>query len=141
MIVNVMEEHVRAAYDRLKGTARDFIDTPAHREDVIVYALNRLPPKYVVSDQGKAVTGAALDAATLARYDANRNGVLDPSEQAAWDADTRRATSAVAPTSGEAPRSAEEVVSLSPFEVVSESRGYYGANTMSGRSSFSFTSL
>jgi hypothetical protein len=61
MIVNVMEEHVRAAYDRLKGTAKDFVDTPAHREDVIVYALNRLPPKYVVSDQGKAVTGAALD--------------------------------------------------------------------------------
>ena len=61
MIVNVMEEHVRAAYDRLKATTKGFIDTPQHREDVIVYALNRLPPKYVVTDQGKAVTGAALD--------------------------------------------------------------------------------
>ena len=28
---------------------------------MIVYALNRLPPKYVVTDEGKAVTEVALD--------------------------------------------------------------------------------
>ena len=61
MIVNVMEEHVKSAYERLKGTTPGFVDTPGHREDVIVYALNRLPPRYVVTDQGKAVTGASLD--------------------------------------------------------------------------------
>jgi len=62
MIVNVMEHHVHEAYDRLKGLVKEFEDSPDHREDVIVFALNRLPPKYVVTDEGKAVTEAALDA-------------------------------------------------------------------------------
>ncbi len=61
MIVNVMEQHVKNAYDRLKASVKDFEDTPRHREDVVVYALNRLPPKYVVSNEGKAVTEATLD--------------------------------------------------------------------------------
>lgn len=62
MIVNVMEHHVQEAYDRLKGAVRDFQDLPEHREDVVVYALNRLQPKYVVTNEGKAVTEVALDA-------------------------------------------------------------------------------
>lgn len=62
MIVNVMEQHVIDAYERLKKTVKDFEESPRHREDVVVYALNRLPPKYVVSNAGKAVTEAALDA-------------------------------------------------------------------------------
>ncbi|MBA2291168.1 MAG: late competence development ComFB family protein [Gemmatimonadales bacterium] len=61
MIVNAMEEHVRAAYHRLKGAVEGFVDTPSNRDDAIVYALNRLPPKYVLSPEGKAVTGASLD--------------------------------------------------------------------------------
>ena len=60
MILNVMEHHVVEAYDRLKGKMAGFDETPEHREDVIVYALNRLPPKYVVTDAGKAVTEASL---------------------------------------------------------------------------------
>lgn len=67
--------------------------------------------------------------ATLARYDTNRNGVIDPDEQARIDADAGR----VSTTPGAAaPRTGDEIISLSPFEVVSDSRGYYGANTMSG---------
>lgn len=62
MIVNVMEHHVLEAYERLKALVKEFEDTPEHREDVVVYALNRLPPKYVVTDAGKAVTEATLDA-------------------------------------------------------------------------------
>jgi len=62
MIVNVMEHHVIEAYERLKAKVEGFIDTPGHREDVIVYALNRLPPKYVVTNEGKAVTEALLEA-------------------------------------------------------------------------------
>lgn len=62
MIVNVMEHHVVEAYERLKGVIADFAESAEHREDVVVYALNRLPPKYVVTDAGKAVTEAALDA-------------------------------------------------------------------------------
>lgn len=62
MIVNVMEHHVMEAFDRLKGKVAGFEDTPGHREDVIVYALNRLPPRYVVTNEGKAVTEAMLEA-------------------------------------------------------------------------------
>ncbi len=62
MIVNVMEHHVQEAYERLKATMPGFEDTPGHREDVIVYALNRLPPRYVVTNEGKAVTEAMLEA-------------------------------------------------------------------------------
>lgn len=62
MIVNLMEQHVKDAYGRLKGAIKDFEDSAEHLEDVVVFALNRLPPKYVVSLQGKAVTEASLDA-------------------------------------------------------------------------------
>lgn len=62
MIVNLMERHVMDAYARLKGAVKDFEDSAEHLEDVVVFALNRLPPKYVVSVQGKAVTEASLDA-------------------------------------------------------------------------------
>lgn len=61
MIVNLMEHHAAEAYDRLVGTVKEFTHSPQHREDVIVYALNRLPPKYVVTNQGKVVTDVALD--------------------------------------------------------------------------------
>jgi competence protein ComFB len=61
MIVNVMEHHVSESYDRLKHTVADFVDSAEHREDVVVYALNRLPPKYVVTEEGKAVTEALME--------------------------------------------------------------------------------
>ena len=61
MIVNLMERHADDAYNRLKGTIKEFTDSPQLREDVIVYALNRLPPKYVVTNQGKVVTSVDLD--------------------------------------------------------------------------------
>jgi hypothetical protein len=63
MIVNVMEHHISESYDRLKHAVKGFVDTAEHREDVIVFALNRLPPKYVVTDEGKAVTEALMEEA------------------------------------------------------------------------------
>ncbi|HEX3926490.1 MAG TPA: late competence development ComFB family protein [Gemmatimonadales bacterium] len=57
-----MERHVAEAFDRLKTVVKEFYDTPEHRDDVIVYALNRLPARYVVTDEGMAVTAAALGA-------------------------------------------------------------------------------
>jgi hypothetical protein len=62
MILNVMEHHVVEAFERHKLSVAGFQDTPAHREDVIVFALNRLPPKYVVGNEGQAVPEALLDA-------------------------------------------------------------------------------
>ena len=61
MIVNLMERHVVEAYERLKGAVTGYTETAAHRDDVIVYALNRLAPRYVVTDAGKAVTEVTLD--------------------------------------------------------------------------------
>ncbi len=63
MILNVMEHHISEAYDRFKGSIPGFIDSPEHREDVVVFALNRLPPKYVVTEAGKAVTEALMEEA------------------------------------------------------------------------------
>src|SRR4051812_23297856 len=68
---------------------------------------------------------AAPDAKTLAKYDVNKNGVLDPAELNAMEVDQRKAAAAVE-RKGEAPRSGDnEVLALSPFEVVSEGKGYY----------------
>jgi hypothetical protein len=79
-----------------------------------------------------AQVAPATDAATLARYDRNRNGVLDPDEVAAMEAE-RPKPDAVAVSSATAPaKTDEEVVALSPFEVVSDTKGYYSSNTMSG---------
>lgn len=67
----------------------------------------------------------AIDAATLAKYDKNHNGVLDPEESAA-----------IPPTPTEPASSskrADDVVELSPFQVsVGEERGYLASNTLSG---------
>lgn len=71
----------------------------------------------------------ALDPLELARYDTNKNGRLDPEEIAARDAG-RRPTAPAAAAGGEPPR--EEPVLLSPFEVMSQDRGYYASSTMSG---------
>lgn len=63
MILNVMEHHVSESYDRMKHAVKDFVDSPEHREDVVVLALNRLAPKYVVTHEGKAVTEARMEEA------------------------------------------------------------------------------
>ena len=77
-----------------------------------------------IYSSAQVAPAAVPDAATLAKYDKNKNGRLDADEQAVFDADVKKSSMAAAP--------AEEIVALSPFEVVSDNKGYYGANTMSG---------
>lgn len=83
----------------------------------------------------QAQPAAATDAATLARYDVNRNGVLDASELATKAADDARAantpvTTTQAPGASTPPR---DVVELAPFEVSASDDGSYSAsNTMAG---------
>ena len=67
----------------------------------------------------------ATDPLVLAKYDANKNGRLDPEEIAAMEA-TQRAPAAIETKAG------ENTVVLSPFEVTSGGRGYYASSTMSG---------
>jgi hypothetical protein len=77
----------------------------------------------------------APSAASLARYDRNKNGALDADELAAMRADEARATAAAkAAAVAVASESADsEVVQLPPFEVTgAQDRGYLAASAMSG---------
>lgn len=74
---------------------------------------------------------AAADAKSLAKYDKNQNGRLDPDELAAMQADEAQAARA-AVASAAAPKS-DEVVEMSPFQVSSAAdKGYFASNTLSG---------
>ena len=83
------------------------------------------------SSRAQVAPTIAPDAATLAKYDTNKNGKLDPNEVAAMEADQKAAAASVTTTNAAA-KPDEEVVTLSPFEVVSDTKGYYAANSMSG---------
>src|SRR5687767_10279598 len=73
---------------------------------------------------GQSLPAAQPDAATVARYDANRNGRLDRDELDALEADQRK-LSAMPATNATIDRSArDETVLLSPFEVVGDTKGY-----------------
>src|SRR5688500_11883248 len=61
------------------------------------------------------------------RYDKNGDGRLDPEEVAAMQADQAKAAAAVVAVPG----TSGEIVTLSPFEVVDNNRGYYAAKAMS----------
>lgn len=70
--------------------------------------------------------------AQLARYDNNRDGRLDATEEATMRADEARAATAAASTSTSS-SGGSEIVELSPFRVTSEGdKGYLAANTLSG---------
>jgi outer membrane receptor protein involved in Fe transport len=86
---------------------------------------------FLASGRAQQVTQAPTPA-QLAKYDVNKNGVLDPNELAAMQADETKATkAAVAQATGEEQN--KDVVELSPFEVnASNDKGYLAGSTMSG---------
>ena len=70
----------------------------------------------------------------LAKYDSNKNGVLDPSELAVMQADRQKAANVpVASPRAGGPEAESETVQLTPFEVrENDTKGYYASNAMSG---------
>mgnify|MGYP001276982096 FL=1 len=60
-IRNAVEYHAAEAYDRIMPHFKDFCGCETCRMDVLVYSLNRLPPRYVVGREGSAVTDVSLD--------------------------------------------------------------------------------
>src|SRR5882724_4455970 len=68
----------------------------------------------------RAQGAAPVDAATLARYDTNHNGQLDPDEVSAMQADQARAAPAAAPsptqTTATPAASGNDTLVLSPFQ-------------------------
>jgi hypothetical protein len=53
---NVSEDLLREVYDELKSGIPGWKDTLENREDVLVYALNRVPAHYVATTRGEVMT-------------------------------------------------------------------------------------
>ncbi len=58
---NVVEDLVRSLYGELLPRAPDAHDCPLCREDVLVYALNRIPPHYVATLKGEVLSKLDLE--------------------------------------------------------------------------------
>lgn len=61
MIRNMVEDHVRHAFEALRPHFKDFCGCDLCVDDVQVFALNRMPPRYVTSLEGQAVTEVSLE--------------------------------------------------------------------------------
>ena len=57
---NLQEQAVLREYEQLKGTVPGFCGCDMCRDDVLVYALNRLTPKYVAQPTGEVLTKVSL---------------------------------------------------------------------------------
>lgn len=60
MIQNLIEARVRDSYQALAGRFPSFCGCETCRDDVLVYALNRVPPRYVTTAAGQTVSDVAL---------------------------------------------------------------------------------
>ena len=61
MIKNLVEDHVTAAYGTLRPHFPAFCGCDLCREDVLTFALNRIPPRYVSRREGSVVTEVNLE--------------------------------------------------------------------------------
>lgn len=61
MIRNLAEEHVLASYESLRSRFPDFCGCDVCRDDALVFALNRVPARYVSSRTGSVVTEVTLE--------------------------------------------------------------------------------
>ena len=59
-MTNVVLDVVRREYDKLRPQFPKFCGCDICRSDVLVYALNRLPPHYVSTPQGEVITELEL---------------------------------------------------------------------------------
>jgi competence protein ComFB len=57
---NVVEDVVKLLYDELRGSVAEFCGCELCREDVLVYALNRMAPHYVATLKGEVLTRLEL---------------------------------------------------------------------------------
>lgn len=58
----MVEAMVEREYERLKGSVEGFCGCGLCRDDVLVYALNRLHPRYVAHRKGEIITSVELGA-------------------------------------------------------------------------------
>jgi competence protein ComFB len=58
---NITEEVVAREFERIQTTVESFCGCEQCRDDVMVYALNRLKPHYVTSREGQVITNIELE--------------------------------------------------------------------------------
>lgn len=85
----------------------------------------------MLSSAAAQSTTAAPSASELSKYDANKNGVLDPSELAAQQTDQDKSRAAVSTIPG-APGESNGVTTMSPFEVTPDNEGYMAMTSAAG---------
>jgi competence protein ComFB len=61
VIKNLVEEHVLVAYETLRPHFPAFCACELCRDDVLTFALNRVPPRYVSRREGAVVTEVNLE--------------------------------------------------------------------------------
>ena len=61
MIRNLAEDHVLQVYDSLRHHFADFCGCEICREDVLVFTLNRIAPRYVATLAGSVLTEVNLE--------------------------------------------------------------------------------
>jgi competence protein ComFB len=61
VIKNLVEDHVLAAYDTLRPLFPAYCGCGLCRDDVLTFALNRVPPRYVSRREGAVVTEVNLE--------------------------------------------------------------------------------
>jgi competence protein ComFB len=59
-VKNMLEEVVAREYEQLKTNIPDFCGCDMCRDDVMVYTLNRLPPRYVAQRTGEVLTNLTI---------------------------------------------------------------------------------
>ncbi|MFC1639971.1 late competence development ComFB family protein [Gemmatimonadota bacterium] len=59
-VKNLQEEAVKQRYEELKLTMPEFCGCEMCSDDVLVYALNRLQPRYVAQPTGEVITHVSL---------------------------------------------------------------------------------
>jgi competence protein ComFB len=60
-VKNLVEQHVTQAYEQLRPRYPEVCSCEICQTDVLVFALNRLPPRYVSGNEGTVVTEVNLE--------------------------------------------------------------------------------
>ncbi|HKV76333.1 MAG TPA: late competence development ComFB family protein [Gemmatimonadales bacterium] len=60
-VKNLVEQHVSQAYEQLRPKYPEVCGCEICQTDVLVFALNRLPPRYVSGNEGTVVTEINLE--------------------------------------------------------------------------------
>lgn len=60
-VKNLVEQHVTQAYEQLRPRYPEVCGCEICQTDVLVFALNRLPPRYVSGNEGTVVTEINLE--------------------------------------------------------------------------------